>query len=238
MLRPRWIAVLLLALVVSRRLRLARAVAAGARRRVERDRRRADRDASVALVDVVATPGDPLRDSVVGQLVDGRPARCVAGDYLVIDRAREPRRHRLLGGRPPRHRTGASDPAVAVALGWAADRETADEAAAALNADTEASVVTVAGRLNCRREAPEVPDDGEDPYDLTTMSVAALINIWPAGDAPSTTATSWRRAPDGLVTIDRPRRRSRDDRQLAEHLLRGRVGRSSPASRSSSGTGS
>ena len=159
---------------------------------------------SMAPLSDVATPGEPLRDSVVGQLVEV-DGSWVAGDFLVItervnlgDTGYWVAGHLSTG-------TAPSDPAVAVALGWAAERETADQMAAALNADTEASVVTVDGRLNAS-QGPEVPDDGANPFDLSTMSVAALINIWPGMEERPVyngyiVAAD---APDGLVTIDAP----------------------------------
>lgn len=151
----------------------------------------------------VATPGEPLRDSVVGQLVE-IDGSWVAGDFLVISERVNlgatgywVAGHLATGSAP-------SDPAVAVAVGWAADRETAENAAAALNSGTDASVVTISGRLNAS-QAPEVPE-GDDPFEQRTMSVAALVNIWPGmeerpiynGYIVSADA------PDGLVAIDAP----------------------------------
>ena len=37
--------------------------------------------------------------------------------------------------------------------------------------------VTVTGRF-LPSEAPEVPEEGADPHSMTTVSVAALINLW------------------------------------------------------------
>lgn len=158
---------------------------------------------SVVALSEVATPGKPLRDSVVGQLVEV-DGSWVAGDFLVIsERVNLGQTGYWVAGHLATG-TGPGDPAVAVALGWAADSGTAEEAAAALNADTEASVVPVHGRLNAS-QGPEVPNGG-DPFELTTMSVAALINIWPGmeerpvynGYVVSADA------PDGLVAIDAP----------------------------------
>lgn len=158
----------------------------------------------VVALSEVASPGKPLRDSVVGQLVDV-DGSWVAGDFLVItERVNLGSTGYWVAGHLSTG-SGETDPAVAVALGWAADRETADDVAAALNADTEASVVTVSGRLNAS-QGPEVPDEGADPYDLNTMSVAALINIWPGmEDRPIYNGYIVSAdAPSGLVTIDAP----------------------------------
>lgn len=151
----------------------------------------------------VATPGEPLRDRVIGQLVEV-DGNWVAGDFLVVtERVNRGETGAWVVGHLS---TGdnANDPAVAVALGWAADRDTAEDVAAALNDRGDASELTVSGRLNAS-QAPELPD-GDDPFEMTTMSVAALVNIWPGlqerpiynGYIVSADA------PDTLTTIDAP----------------------------------
>ncbi|WP_297362814.1 SURF1 family cytochrome oxidase biogenesis protein [Mycetocola sp.] len=202
MLQPRWIAMLLLALLVAGAFawlgqwQLSRAVISS--------ETVAKPTESVVDLQTVATPGEPLRDVVVGQLVDVQ-GTWVAGDFLVIT---ERVNLGVTGYWVAGHlSTGddRDDPAVAVALGWSEDRKTVERVAAELNADPGTSVVEVTGRLNAS-QGPEVPDEGEDPFELSTMSVAALVNIWPdmaerpiyngyivAGDAP-----------DPLTTIDAP----------------------------------
>lgn len=159
---------------------------------------------SVVGLETVATPGEPLRDVVVGQLVEVE-GTWVAGDFLVVTERVNlgatgywVAGHLSTGNDP-------EDPAVAVALGWAEDRDTADRVAAELNADPDASVVTITGRLNAS-QGPEVPDDGEDPFELSTMSVAALINIWPdMAERPIYNGyVVAADAPDPLTTIDAP----------------------------------
>ena len=156
----------------------------------------------VGLADV-ATPGKPLRDKVVGQLVkvDGT---WVPGDFLVItERVNLGSTgywvvgHLATGTEP-------TDPAVAVAVGWTADRDTAGNVASALNEDRDASVTTVSGRLNAS-QGPEIPD-GDDPFELNTMSVAALVNIWPQmSDRPIYNGYIVSAdVPEGLVAIDAP----------------------------------
>jgi surfeit locus 1 family protein len=202
MLQPRWIAMLLLALLVSGAFawlgqwQLSRAVVSS--ETVEKPTE------SVVDLHEVATPGKPLQDVVVGQLVEVE-GTWVAGDFLVIT---ERVNLGVTGYWVAGHlSTGKAqeDPAVAVALGWAEDRSTADAVVADLNADPPASDIQITGRLNAS-QGPDVPGDGENPFELNTMSVAALINIWPgmaerpiyngyivAGDAP-----------EPLVTIDAP----------------------------------
>lgn len=201
MLEPRWIAMLLLALLVSGAFawlgqwQLERAVTSTETvdQPTERVRPLAD----------VAETGGPLRDNVVGQLVEV-DGSLVPGDYLVVS-------ERLNLGETGYWVTGhlvtESDPeaSIAVALGWTADREVADDVTAALNTGTEASVITVSGRLNAS-QAPELPEGDADPFELTTMSMAAFVNIWTTvGDRPVYSAyVVADEAPADLTVIDAP----------------------------------
>jgi surfeit locus 1 family protein len=94
---------------------------------------------------------------------------------------------------------------VPVALGWTDERAVAASVAEDLNTDAPASVIEVTGRLNASQGA-ELPADGEDPFDLNRMSVAALVNIWPGmSDRPVYNAyVVADEAPEALVTIDAP----------------------------------
>ncbi|SFN94624.1 SURF1 family protein [Mycetocola miduiensis] len=173
--QPRWIAMLLLALLVSGAFawlgqwQLERAVVSS--ENVDKPTE------SVVKLSDVATPGKPLRDVSVGQLVTVE-GTWVPGDFLIIS---ERVNLGVTGYWVAGHLstgTNPEDPSVAVAFGWTEDRETADRVAADLNAVADASVVDITGRLNAS-QGPEVPDEGEDPFELNRMSVAALINIWP-----------------------------------------------------------
>jgi cytochrome oxidase assembly protein ShyY1 len=65
------------------------------------------------------------------------------------------------------------------ALGWAPTRELADAAVAGIrDSFTVEAFMPLMGRLMPPQE-PTAPDPGADPTELTTMSVAALANIWP-----------------------------------------------------------
>ncbi|MET1051665.1 MAG: SURF1 family cytochrome oxidase biogenesis protein [Mycetocola sp.] len=193
MLQPRWIAMLVLALLVSAAFawlgqwQLERAV-------VSAETAESPTEDVVALAEV-ATPNEPLFDRVVGQLVEV-DGSWVAGDFVVVT-------ERVNLGQTGAWVVGHLSTGDG-GVGWAADVATATETAAALNADTDASVVSITGRLNAS-QAPEVPD-GDDPYEMTTMSVAALVNIWPGFDERPiyngyiVSAD----APAGLTTIDAP----------------------------------
>lgn len=65
---------------------------------------------------------------------------------------------------------------LAVAIGWAPDREAADAAVERLEADADGSVVPVAGRI-ISDEGPSVPPR-TDPEQLDRMSPAALLSRW------------------------------------------------------------
>jgi cytochrome oxidase assembly protein ShyY1 len=65
------------------------------------------------------------------------------------------------------------------ALGWAPTREVADEAVASIRDSlTAEAFLPIMGRLMPPQQ-PTIPNPGADPTELTTMSVAALANIWP-----------------------------------------------------------
>lgn len=202
MLEPRWIAMLLLALLVSGAFawlgqwQLARAVISTETVDQPTERMR-------PLAEVAET-GGPLRDDVIGQLVEVSGSY-VPGDFLVVSERLNLEENgywvtgHLLTGADP------DDASLAVALGWTADRTVAEQTAADLNSGGEASVVTVSGRLNAS-QAPEMPDEDGDPFELTTMSMAALINVWPnMGDRPVYNGyVVADEAPEPLTVIDAP----------------------------------
>ncbi|RLP72039.1 SURF1 family protein [Mycetocola manganoxydans] len=202
MAQPRWIAMLLLALIVSGAFawlgqwQLERAVVSteNAERPTE----------SVVPLDSVATAGKPLRDDVIGQLVEVEGS-WVPGDFLVIT---ERVNLDVVGYWVAGHLSTGADAdsaSIAIALGWTEERSVAEDVAEELNTDAPASVVEITGRLNASQGA-ELPADGEDPFDLNRMSVAALVNIWP-GMAEWPVYNAYvvaDEAPEALVTIDAP----------------------------------
>jgi cytochrome oxidase assembly protein ShyY1 len=199
MLEPRWIAMLLLALLVSGifawlgQWQLERAVISTETVDQPTERTRPLED--------VADTGGALRDNVIGQLVE-TSGSYIPGDFLVIsERVNLDRNGYWVAG----HLVTDADPqaSIAVALGWTDDREVAEDVAADLNAGAEASVVDVAGRLNAS-QAPEMPDEEGGPYELTMMSTAAFVNIWTeVGDRPVYNGYIVAdEAPAGLTMID------------------------------------
>lgn len=175
MLRPRWIGMLLLCLVVAGvfawlgQWQLARAIAVdppppGATEEVR------------PLADV-AQPGEYLPEPLVGQRVEATGS-FVPGDFLVVE-------SRFNDGVEGYWVTGqlrldADEPtSVAVALGWAATEEEAAVAVERLEKEASGppSTVEVTGRL-ISDEGPVPPRDDVDPQTMTRMSPAALLGRW------------------------------------------------------------
>ncbi|RNE64068.1 SURF1 family protein [Cryobacterium tepidiphilum] len=197
MLRPRWVLALLLALAIAAgfallgQWQLERALASGAV--VERQTEH------VVPLSTVLAPGNDVHDTAIGQKVT------VTGRYVPGD-------EQLVQGRVNHGDEGfwvvshlVTDTAsIPVARGWAKERADAEAAMATLEADAAASV-TVTGRF-LPSEAPVVPADGADPHSMSTLSVAALINLWTPTGSPDVylgyvVADS---APAGLETISSP----------------------------------
>ncbi len=177
MLRPRWLGLLALCLVVAGvfawlgQWQLARAietapVTPGSSEQVR------------PIGDVVA-PGEYLSDELVGQRVSVRGA-WVPDDFIVVA-------PRYNDGVPGYWVTGqfriagtAEPTSVAVAVGWTPDRATADSAADALSQRAAAdggAATDLTGRLIPDEGAVPPPKDG-DPQALTRMSPAALLARW------------------------------------------------------------
>ncbi|MBZ4486940.1 SURF1 family protein [Microbacterium sp. cx-55] len=172
MLRPKWIGVLLLCLVVAGifawlgQWQLARAIDTAPREEGATEQ-------VMPLADVV-TPGSYLSDPLVGQRIEVSGS-FVADDFIVVSsRFNDGEEGFWVTGQL---RTDDAEPtSIAVAVGWAETREQADAAAAALNADAPANL-EVTGRL-IPDEGPVPPSSGADPTDMTRMSPAALLSRW------------------------------------------------------------
>lgn len=162
------------------------------------------------IADVVQ-PAEYLQEPLVGQRVDVAGA-FVPGDFLVVS-------SRYNGGDQGYWVTGQLrvDPAtsgeipdptsLAVAIGWTADRATADAAASALNADP-GDTVQLTGRL-ISDEGPALPPKGAAATEMTRMSPAALLGWWHDIDGlnvyrPYLVADGGETLPGGLVAIDSP----------------------------------
>jgi cytochrome oxidase assembly protein ShyY1 len=182
MLRPRWIGMLLLCLVVAGvfawlgQWQLGRAVTTnplppGATEEVQN------------LADVAA-PGEYLPEPLVGQRVE-TAGSWVPGDFVIVQsRFNDGVEGYWVTGqlRLAPDRADTSGPtSLAVALGWAATEDDAraavDELEDAASVSSPADVVEVTGRL-ISDEGPVLPPRGTDPQTLTRMSPAALLGQW------------------------------------------------------------
>jgi cytochrome oxidase assembly protein ShyY1 len=197
MLRPRWVLALLLALAIAAgfallgQWQLERALASGVV--VERQT-----EHTLPLATVIG-PGADVPDTAIGQKVTVTGRYVPGDDQLVEGRVN----HGEQGYWVVSHLVTDAG-SIPVARGWAKGRADAEAAMAALPTDAAASV-TVDGRF-LPSEAPVVPPEGADPHAMTTLSVAALINLWTPTGSPDVylgyiVAGT---APTGLETISSP----------------------------------
>lgn len=173
MLRPQWIGMLLLCLVVAGvfawlgQWQLSRAIdtnppPAGATEIVR------------PLADVVE-PGEYLSDPLVGQRVEVT-GTWIPGDFIVVA-------SRFNDGVEGYWVTGqlrvadvVQPTSLAVAIGWAQTAEEAADAVVRLESE-DAAPVTLTGRI-ISDEGPVPPRDDVDPFTMTRMSPAALLSMW------------------------------------------------------------
>ena len=186
MLRPRWIAMLLLCLVVAGvfswllQWQLERAI--------DTDPPVEGATEIVRPIDDVVEPGEYLDGSLVGQKV-ALEGQWVPGDFIVVS-------SRFDDGVEGYWVTGQfrlavypESRSIAVALGWTESREEADAAVASLDARAEELYVSpdlrhvvdgepqeLTGRI-ISDEGPQLPS-GDDPTEMTRMSPAALLGLW------------------------------------------------------------
>lgn len=188
LLRPRWIALLGLCLVVAGvfawlgQWQLSRAIDTdplppGATEEVQ------------PLADIVE-PGRYLPEPLVGQRVDVT-GTWVPGDFLVVATryndgvegywvTGQLRVDPSTGSGTGAEGSGSGDAAptsIAVAIGWVATPEEAAAAVDLLEAEASGDPVDVRGRI-ISDEGPALPPKGGDPFVMTRMSSAALLAQW------------------------------------------------------------
>lgn len=181
LLRPRWIALLLFALVVAGvfawlgQWQLSSAI--------DTDPLPAGATEEVRPIEDVVEPGQYLPEPLVGQRVEVA-GRWVPGDFIVVS-------SRYNDGAPGfwvtgQFRVATEQPtSLAVAVGWAPTRERADAAAEALDQAASRAALTretpeplvLTGRI-ISDEGPVMPPAGADPLEQTRMSPAALLSRW------------------------------------------------------------
>ena len=177
MVRPQWIGMLLLCLVVAGVFAWLGQWQLG--RAIDTDPPPPGATEQVRPLDEVAAPGEYLPEPLVGQRVE-TAGSWVPGDFLVVE-------SRFNDGVEGYWVTGQlrlsateGPTSIAVALGWAA---TEDEALAAIErleaeaSDPRSEPVDVTGRL-ISDEGPLPPPSGADPQTMTRMSPAALLGRW------------------------------------------------------------
>lgn len=177
MLRPQWIGVLLLCLVVAGvfawlgQWQLSRAV--------DTDPPPPGATEVVRPLDEIAAPGEYLPEPLVGQRVTVE-GFWMPGDFLVVaSRYNDDVEGYWVTGQLRVAGTDAPT-SVAVALGWAPTLAEAQDAAEELDRRESAAVktpATVTGRL-ISDEGPVPPPRGADPQTMTRMSPAALLGQW------------------------------------------------------------
>ncbi|MBG6108531.1 SURF1 family cytochrome oxidase biogenesis protein [Frigoribacterium sp. CG_9.8] len=208
--RPRWIAALVLALLVAAgfaglsQWQLARAIATGTV--IERDTE------TVLPLQDVAKPQSPVTDRATAQLVTVT-GRWNAVDYSIVsDRLNAGTAgYWVVGHFSAELGSGTANPGetagLAVAVGWSADRAGAASALTALTtlgAEASGSAVPITGRY--------IPAEGPQDSDfergkLSTMTPGAFLNTWKIPDAAGiyggylTSAV----AAQGLTRIDSPK---------------------------------
>lgn len=197
--RPRWIAALLLALVI------AGLFAALGQWQIGRAVDAAVPDSGVSettlALEDVAAPSRSITATADGQRVEGSSS-VVAGGAEILG-------GRLNGERPGWWviaRTRTIDADLVLAYGWTADREQAQTVADRVNSGEERTPTAFTGRL-VANEAAEVPAVGLHPMTLTALSIPALINRWP--DPPQDVYQGYvvvDQPIDGLEAIDSPAR--------------------------------
>lgn len=175
MLRPRWIGMLVLCLVVAGifawllQWQLARALAP--------DLVPEGATEDVRPITEIVEPGDYLNGQLGGQRVDVTGA-WDPGDFLLVTQ-------RLNDGTEGVWVTGRLEvegASLAAAVGWAPDVASAERAVDTLSAAATDGPVELTGRL-VSDEGP-VLAPGDDPYEMTRMSTAALLGQWGEVEGP------------------------------------------------------
>lgn len=126
------------------------------------------------LADVTA-PGEYLPEPLVGQRVEVTGS-FVADDFSVVSSRFDDGVEGFWVAGQLRIADTVTPTSLAVAVGWTADRSAADAAASALSQDPPQDVV-LTGRI-ISDEGPALPPAGAPLTEMTRMSPAALLGIW------------------------------------------------------------
>jgi surfeit locus 1 family protein len=195
--RPRWIAMLVLALAVAAgfaalsQWQLARSVATGTVvvRTTE----------TPVPLESVAQPQHPVTTASDGQMVTVSGTWAPHDYLLVSDRLNNAASGYWVVG----HLSTSDSVGVAVALGWTDSQQQADSVLATLNAGNGTTGAEITGRYL----ASEGPQDSKfEQGKLSTLSEGAMVNLWQTVDARGVYGgyIVAQDAAAGLETIDSP----------------------------------
>ncbi|NNC11791.1 SURF1 family protein [Planctomonas sp. JC2975] len=205
MVRPKWIAALLLALVIAGAFawlgqwQLERAVESG--HVVEHPTE------TVKPLNEIATVNSPPTTAGVGQLVTSRGTFSATDYGILVGRLNDGAAGYWVIARftPAADDADGKTAQLAVARGWAPTEQKAKAAIAQLRNQPE-TPVTLTGRL-LPSEAPEAPKENTDPFAMKDMAVAALVNTWHGigdSDVYSSYLVEHGTPPAGLTAIYSP----------------------------------
>jgi len=181
MVRPQWIAALLLALAVAAGFAWLGRWQLGSAIRVESDHTAISETARP--ISEVTEPAAPVTDKAGGMVVT-TSGRFVPGDFLVVEQRTNGGRsgawvtgHFVVDGSPSAH--------LSVAIGWAPTVAEAERALAGVAADgTLGGEIGIEGRY-MPGDAAALPEPSQDPMRLTTMVPAQQINRWAPFEGPA-----------------------------------------------------
>jgi surfeit locus 1 family protein len=148
---------------------------------------------SVVPLESIAKPSAPVTDRAAGHLVSTTGGLDRASLVVINNRAATDtgKTGFWLAGRVLT-KDGAS---LAVVLGWAPTKESIESVRDRMAHEvTTAMLIPVTGRY-MPSEGPVIPKATEDPFSLSSVSVAELINVWPAGTGP---------VYSGFLVVDNP----------------------------------
>jgi len=181
MLRPRWIALLALCLLVAGVFAWLGQWQLG--RAIDTDPTPPGATEEVRPLAEVAAPGEYVEEPLVGQRVTVT-GTWVPGDFIVVSSRFNDgvEGYWVTGQLRVAGEEGVQPTSVAVAIGWAA---TEDDALASVDLleqnasapDAAETPLAITGRL-ISDEGPVLPPSGADPQTLTRMSPAALLSRW------------------------------------------------------------
>ena len=174
--RPRWIAMLVFVLAVAAvfawlgKWQVERAVISSAQNSIP--------DQRAVPLSTLASPGVPMTEAAAARRITVEAQLDTSSVMVLANRLNFGVEGYWVIGRLTTF-TNNEVASLPAALGWAPTREVADAAVAGIrDSFTVEAFMPLMGRLMPPQE-PTAPDPGADPTELTTMSVAALANIWP-----------------------------------------------------------